>query len=63
MKVLCYRLVWDEQGQDLVEYSLILGFILFTLVGLATGFRSSIAGITSHTNANLSMANSTANPS
>jgi len=53
----------DEQGQDLVEYSLILGFILFTVLGLAAGFKSSIAGITSLTNTHLSMANSSAIPS
>jgi len=63
MIALCCRFLQDEQGQDLIEYTLILGFILFTLVGLATGFRPSIAGITSLTNTDLSLANSVSTPS
>ena len=63
MKALCCRFLWDDQGQDLVEYTLILGFIMFTLLGLATQFRPSIAGITSVTNTNLSLANSVATAS
>jgi Flp pilus assembly pilin Flp len=53
-----FRFLGDEQGQDLVEYTLILSFLMFTVIGLAIGFKSSIAGITSTTNVNLSLANS-----
>jgi Flp pilus assembly pilin Flp len=58
MQAFDFRFLWDEQGQDLVEYTLILSFILFTVIGLAIGFKSSIAGILSTTNYNLSYANS-----
>ena len=47
----------DEKGQDLVEYTLVLSFVLFAVVGLATGYHASIAGVTSTTNSNLSLAN------
>jgi Flp pilus assembly pilin Flp len=53
-----FRFLVDEQGQDLVEYTLILSFLMFTVIGLAIGFTSSIAGITCVTNHNLSLANS-----
>ena len=58
MIALCDGFLRDERGQDLVEYTLLIGFIMFTVIGLATGFRPSIAGITSLTNTNLSLANS-----
>jgi Flp pilus assembly pilin Flp len=53
----CYQLLRDEQGQDLVEYTLILSFVLFAVIGLAAGYHSSIAGVTSTTNSNLALAN------
>lgn len=49
----------DEQGQDLVEYSLLLAFIMFTVFGLIKGFTTSIGGVASTTNSNLSAAAST----
>jgi Flp pilus assembly pilin Flp len=52
------RFLWDEQGQDLVEYTLLLSFVMFTVIGLAIGFKTSIAGIVTTTNTNLSLANS-----
>jgi Flp pilus assembly pilin Flp len=52
------RFLSDEQGQDLVEYTLLISFFMFLLIGLAIGFKASIAGITSTTNTNLSLANS-----
>jgi Flp pilus assembly pilin Flp len=52
----CLQFVQDEQGQDLVEYTLILSFVLFAVIGLALGYSSSIAGVTSTTNSNLSLA-------
>jgi Flp pilus assembly pilin Flp len=52
------RFLLDEEGQDLVEYTLILSFLMFTVIGLAIGFKTSIAGITAATSTNLSLANS-----
>jgi len=52
------RFLRDEQGQDLIEYTLILSFLCFTILGLAIGFKTSIAGIVSTTNTDLSLANS-----
>jgi Flp pilus assembly pilin Flp len=53
------RQFWnDEQGQDLVEYTLVVAFIMFTIVGIARGYHNSIAGVTNLTNSNLAAANS-----
>jgi len=54
---LCFQFLRDEQGQDLVEYTLVLSFVLFAVVGLALGYHDSIAGVTSTTNSNLAQAN------
>jgi len=53
----CMRFLQDENGQDLIEYTLLLSFVLFAVVGLAVGYNASIAGVTSTTNSNLSLAN------
>ena len=37
----------DDRGQDLIEYSLLLAFIVFTVAGIAKGFGASVAGIAS----------------
>jgi Flp pilus assembly pilin Flp len=52
------QFIADEQGQDLVEYSLILAFVMFTIVALGNGFHNSINGVTTVTNAHLAAANS-----
>jgi len=52
----------DESGQDLVEYTLLIAFVVFTVVGLAAGYHQSIAGVASTTNSNLSLANSFSQP-
>ena len=57
MVELCMQFFRDEQGQDLVEYTLILSFVLFAVIGLAAGYHDNIAGVTSTTNSNLSLAN------
>jgi Flp pilus assembly pilin Flp len=55
----CIRGFWgDEQGQSLLEYTLVVAFILFTIIGLAKGYHASISGITGVTNSNLAAANS-----
>jgi Flp pilus assembly pilin Flp len=35
----------DEQGQDMIEYTLLIAFVLFTVVGLSSGFHGSIVGV------------------
>ena len=52
-----YRFWHEEDGQDLVEYTLLMCFIMFTIIGLASGFGSSVAGITSTSNSQISFAN------
>jgi Flp pilus assembly pilin Flp len=54
----CWQFFEDEQGQDLVEYTLLIFFVMFTVIGLAKNFSGSVAGVASATNSNLSLANS-----
>lgn len=51
-----YRFWIAEDGQDLIEYTLLITFIMFTIIGLASGFGTSIAGITSTSNSQISYA-------
>ena len=51
------HLLTNENGQDLVEYSLLLAFLMFTMIGLAVGMKGSIQGITSMSNSEISAAN------
>ncbi|HEY7269502.1 MAG TPA: hypothetical protein VH951_06720 [Dehalococcoidia bacterium] len=44
----------------MVEYMLLLAFVLFTVIGLVSGMGSSIAGIVGITNSNLDAANTAA---
>jgi Flp pilus assembly pilin Flp len=48
----------EEQGQDLIEYSLLLTFVLFAVAGIFYGYTDSVKGITTTTNSNLAAANS-----
>ncbi len=50
----------DENGQDLVEYSLLLAFIALAAVGLLSGVRTSTKGIWSAINSSLMSASTTA---
>ena len=47
----------DERGQDLVEYTLLLAFVLFVVIGLASGYHGSILGITTVSSSQLAAAN------
>jgi Flp pilus assembly pilin Flp len=49
--------VTREDGQDLVEYSLLLAFIMFTIIGLSAGFSGSITGIVNASNSQIAAAN------
>jgi Flp pilus assembly pilin Flp len=46
-----------EDGQDLIEYSLLLAFVMFTIIGLVAGFSGSIQGIAGLSSSQVSYAN------
>jgi Flp pilus assembly pilin Flp len=52
--------VRDEQGQDLIEYTLLLAFVALASAALFIGAGGSVQGIWSVTNTQLGAANSSA---
>ena len=50
----------DEQGQDLIEYTLLMAFVALASAALFLGAGGSIKGIWSTTNSQLVAANSSA---
>ena len=50
----------DEQGQDLIEYTLLLAFVALASAALFIGAGNSVKGIWTATNTQLSNANSAA---
>ena len=50
----------DEQGQDLIEYTLLMAFVALASAALFLGAGDSIKGIWSQTSTNLASANSAA---
>jgi len=50
----------DEQGQDLIEYSLLMAFVALASAALFLGAGKSISGIWSTTNSQLVVANAQA---
>ena len=57
MKLLVRNLIHETRGQDLIEYSLLMAFVVFTSAGLIWAFGGSVAGVVNITNSNLSAAN------
>lgn len=56
-----FKLFWfDDRGQDLVEYTLLLAFICLASAALLINGHDSIAGIWSTTNQTLTNANAAA---
>ena len=55
-----WRFFREEEGQDLVEYSLLLAFIALAAVGLLSGTRTTINGLWSTINSTLASASTTA---
>ena len=55
--------VRDEQGQDLVEYTLLLAFVAIASAALFIGAGNAVCGIWTKANSALGTANTTANPS
>jgi len=56
MKSFCARLWREEQGQDLIEYTLMLAFVALASAALFSSAGSSINTIWSKTNSQLSTA-------
>ena len=55
------RNLWnDEQGQDLIEYTLLMAFVALASAALFIGAGGSVKGISSTTNSQLTAANTTA---
>ena len=50
----------DEQGQDLIEYTLLMAFVALASAALFLGAGGSIAGIWTTTNTQLAAANTSA---
>jgi Flp pilus assembly pilin Flp len=50
----------DEQGQDLIEYTLLMAFVALASAALFLGAGGSISGIWKTTNSQLSAANASA---
>ena len=58
------KTLWnDEQGQDLIEYTLLMAFVALASAALFLGAGSSIKGIWSTTNSQLVNANAQASGS
>jgi Flp pilus assembly pilin Flp len=60
MKTMFYQFVKDEQGQDLIEYTLLLAFVALASAALFIGAGNSVSGIWSVTNSRLVAANTSA---
>ena len=46
----------DEQGQDLIEYTLLMAFIALAAIGILTGLKGGISGVFSTAGNNLTNA-------
>ena len=57
MRQLLTKLIRDEQGQDLIEYTLLLAFIVLASAAMMTGAGSSVKGIWTVANSRLVAAN------
>ena len=53
--------VWDDRGQDLVEYSLLLAFVCLVGAAAFIGMGISVNGLWTIANSRLSAANCTSN--
>jgi Flp pilus assembly pilin Flp len=60
MKTIWLDFVKDEQGQDLIEYTLLLAFVALASAALFIGAGKSVSGIWSVTNSRLVVANTSA---
>ena len=60
MKTLLHNFIRDEQGQDLIEYTLHLAFVCLASAALFISAGGSVAGIWTATNSRLTVANTSA---
>jgi Flp pilus assembly pilin Flp len=60
MTGLLHRFLKDEQGQDLIEYTLLLAFVCLASAALFISAGGSVGGIWSATNSQLAVANTSA---
>jgi Flp pilus assembly pilin Flp len=60
MKTFINSFLRDEQGQDLIEYTLLLAFVALASAALFIGAGNSVKGIWSATNSQLVAANASA---
>jgi Flp pilus assembly pilin Flp len=60
MKTMFSNFMQDEQGQDLIEYTLLLAFVAMASAALFIGAGNSVSGIWSVTNSRLAVANTSA---
>lgn len=60
MKHTLRNFIQDEQGQDLIEYTLLMAFVALASAALFIGAGGSIAGIWTTTNSQLVTANTSA---
>ena len=60
MKTYINNFLRDEQGQDLIEYTLLLAFVALASAALFIGAGNSVKGIWSITNSQLAAANTSA---
>jgi len=57
MKSLLLSLLINEEAQDLIEYTLLLAFVVFTVAGLVLGIGNNVAGITNTSTSQINAAN------
>ncbi|PYT25096.1 MAG: Flp family type IVb pilin [Acidobacteria bacterium] len=60
MKTLLTQFFRDEQGQDLIEYTLLLAFVCLASAALFISAGGSVSGIWTATNSRLDVANTSA---
>ncbi len=60
MKTMLLNFLNDEQGQDLIEYTLLLAFVCLASAALFISAGGSVSGIWSATNSRLAAANTSA---
>ena len=57
MKKLLANLIDEEEGQDLIEYTLLLAFVVMSSAAILTGAGSSVKGVWTVANSRLAAAN------
>jgi Flp pilus assembly pilin Flp len=60
MKQFIRQFIWEDKGQDLVEYTLLLAFVCLASAALFIGAGSSLSGIWIDANAVIANANAAA---